>query len=124
MFRQIVDLKFLCHKIRIIIDPNGGIWFSLDDVCRVLDVEDQVQSGDEIKGGNLVLISVCDHDERYVMVVADEALVYYLSHLSGAECVESFVKWISEYVLPTLRGKGWYDLEQDSLSQFEQKKFT
>lgn len=103
----IVPFEFEDRPVRIV-DRDGLPWFSLNDVCAVLEIanpRDAAARLDEDEKGVVITDTLGGRQEATVI---DESGLYKLILRSRKAGAKRFSKWVTRDVLPSIRRTGTY----------------
>ena len=109
--QQILSLQsFLNDQVRILGTVNEP-WFVATDVAKVLGITNSsdmtLALDDDDLGVGLTETSV---GKRTVVIISESGLYQY-AFKSRKHKARLFAKWVTREVLPSLRRKGYYELE-------------
>lgn len=115
--QQLQQFNFNNSQVRTI-DINGETWFFASDVCNILEINNVSQA-----------LTRLDSDEKNTIIlnegignpnksIVNESGLYSLVLSSRKKEANSFRKWITSVVLPTIRKTGRF--EATDLTEFEQ----
>lgn len=96
-------------SIRTAIDEKARIVFSLSDACKILDIKNSRDAKTRLKPDGLSLIKV-EEGKKASTFITEENLYRLIFQSRKAEAV-MFMDWIVEEVLPSLRVKGYYSMD-------------
>lgn len=109
--KEIMELGFENHQVRIIVDSDGRPWFIAKDVCEALGIEWQGSKTLQVippawKGVG----KFPTHGGNQDLVTINEPAVYKLGFRSRKPEADRFSTWVAGEVLPSIRKKGYYAL--------------
>ncbi|EAJ7530254.1 hypothetical protein A0X68_07980 [Campylobacter jejuni] len=105
-------------QVRVIKDDNNEPLFCLSDVCKILEltnpsmVKDAILREFEIPKLNLGVIE-STNNRRLEASFIDEPQLYYVMNNSRSKNAKHFRHWVNKEVLPSIRKKGYYSINQD-----------
>ena len=124
---QVGDKKFEIFnyqnlgQVRTIVDQSGATWFSLPDVCGVLDIkshwnvvsriEDPYLHTTEIGVQTGVFPDGSPIMQNVNMNFVNESGLYQAIGHSRKPEAKRFMRWVLEEVIPSIRQKGYYTLQ-------------
>lgn len=123
-----LDLGYIVYdkkKIGIIIDNDDDLWFNGQDVLKSLKYRDLKKSlprmVDESERKYLKDINHDDHIPGIssISIYLSEAGLYTLIIKSQLPAALEFKKWITHYVLPSIRKYGYYRISKDCDSKIK-----
>ena len=95
--------------VRTAIDDKGRITFSLIDSCKILDIKNSRDAKTRLKPDGLSLIKVEEGKKAHTFITEEN--LYRLIFQSRKEEATRFMDWVVEEVLPSLRVKGYYSMD-------------
>ena len=100
---------------------NGEPWFVAADVCRALEIGNPTQAltrlDDDEKGNTLISNEGNRGNPNFTII--NESGLYALVLSSRKPEAKAFKRWITHEVIPSIRKRGGYILNQDKLSNEE-----
>ena len=113
---KIIPFSFEETAVRVV-DGEGGPWFVLADVCKVLEHSNPSQAASRLDDDEkMTLTSNEGHSGQrggaQFFTVVNESGLYNLIFSSRKESAQRFRKWVTAEVLPTIRKTGQYKLSE------------
>ena len=96
-------------SVRTAIDDKARIVFSLNDSCKILDIKNSRDAKRRLKPDGLSLIKVEEGKKAHTFITEEN--LYRLIFQSRKEEAVKFMDWVVEEVLPSLRVKGYYSMD-------------
>jgi prophage antirepressor-like protein len=119
-----ITLSFNKDSIRVI-GTHDNPYFVVNDICKILGIKNVSQAMGTIPNKWRDICKTYDISGReQEMLVISEAGLYKLIMRSNKPIAEKFQEWVCEEVLPSIRKKGQYVLEEYKKQLDEQKKIT
>lgn len=104
----IVPFQFGDQPVRIS-DRDGQPWFSLADICRVLEISNVGNAAARLDDDEKDVIPLTDSIGRSQdATIISESGMYRLVVRSRKESARRFTKWVTSDVLPSIRRTGSY----------------
>ena len=94
-------------KIRTVM-KDGEPWFVLADVCRALEISNSRMVAGRLDRDELMSVKLTSGGQRREMTVINESGLYAVIIRSDKPQAQSFRKWLTSEVLPTIRRTGGY----------------
>lgn len=91
-----------------VITRDGSPWFTLADVCRVLEIGNSRQAATRLDDDERGVIITDTLGGAQEMTVINESGLYSLILTSRKEAAKRFKKWVTSEVLPAIRRDGGY----------------
>lgn len=96
-----------CGQIRTVM-KDGEPWFVLADVCRALEISNSRMVAGRLDSDELMSVKLTSGGQRREMTVINESGLYAVIIRSDKPQAQSFRKWLTSEVLPTIRRTGGY----------------
>ena len=107
-------------SVRVQLDQNGNPWFCLNDICNVLGLSTITKVAERLNPDGLSLIQVIDRLNRpQEMTFVDEGNLYMAIGRSRKPEAKNFMDWVFREVLPSIREKGYYSMNNSNVSQLD-----
>lgn len=90
------------------ITKDGEPWFVLADVCRALEIRNSRMVADRLDRDELMSVKLTSGGQRREMTVINESGLYAVIIRSDKPQAQSFRKWLTSEVIPTIRRTGGY----------------
>lgn len=103
----ITPFQFGDQPVRII-DRGGQPWFSLNDVCAVLEIANPRDAAARLDDDEKGVVTTDTLGGRQEATVIDESGLYKLTLRSRKAAAKRFTKWVTREVLPSIRSTGGY----------------
>lgn len=103
----ITPFSFCDHPVRVI-DRNGQTWFSLNDVCGVLQIANPRDAAARLDDDEKDVVIIDTLGGRQESTVIDESGMYKLVLRSRKASAKQFAKFVTAEVLPSIRRTGSY----------------
>jgi prophage antirepressor-like protein len=103
----IVPFEFDDHPVRVL-QRDGAHWFSLNDVCAVLDIANPRDAATRLDDDEKDVVITDTLGGRQEATVIDESGLYKLALRSRKAAAKRFTKWVTREVLPSIRQTGSY----------------
>lgn len=103
----ITPFQFGEQPVRII-DRGGQPWFSLNDVCAVLEIANPRDAAARLDDDEKGVVTTDTLGGRQEATVIDESGLYKLTLRSRKAAAKRFTKWVTREVLPSIRATGGY----------------
>lgn len=87
---------------------DGEPWFVLADVCRALEISNSRMVAGRLDSDELMSVKLTSGGQRREMTVINESGLYAVIIRSDKPQAQSFRKWLTSEVLPTIRRTGGY----------------
>lgn len=87
---------------------DGEPWFVLTDVCRALEISNSRMVAGRLDSDELMSVKLTSGGQRREMTVMNESGLYAVIIRSDKPQAQSFRKWLTSEVLPTIRRTGGY----------------
>lgn len=107
---DIVPYDFEAQQVRVI-DQDGQPWFSLADVCAVLDIVNVGGAAarlDDDEKGSIRIADRTSSGGNPNQTIINESGLFKLILRSRKVSAKRFTKWVTSEVLPTIRRTGGY----------------
>lgn len=109
-------LNYNQSEIRMIMQ-DGGPWWVLADVCRVLELKQPHRVATRLDDDERTFLTVVDSAGKHQeMIAVNEPGLYSVILRSSKPEAKAFKRWITHEVLPTIRRTGAY-AQQDAATQ-------
>ncbi len=112
---EIVPFSYEGNAVRTIMDDSNEPWWVAKDVCEVLGikwVKDAVGGLDEDERDTIPITD--SMDRKQMTSIINEPGLYTLVLKSRKPEAKKFKRWVTHEVLPTIRKKGAYALQEMS----------
>lgn len=103
----IVPFQFEEQPVRVI-ERDGLPWFSLNDVCAVLEIANPRDAAGRLDDDEKGVVITDTLGGRQESTVIDESGLYKLTLRSRKAGAKRFTKWLTREVLPSIRRTGSY----------------
>ncbi len=114
-------VKIFNDKPVRIFEINKEPYFSVLDVCRVLDIKNSRDATYKLDKDDVAITDVIDSMGRnQKLTIINEGALYELIFKSRKESSRQFKKWVTHEVLPAIRKTGKYAIP-DKLSKLSTK---
>lgn len=114
---QVFDFKN--NEVRTL-NNNDEVWFSLSDVCKILDIKNPSDAKSRLKKDGVATTEVIDRLGRTQNATfINEPNLYKVIFQSRKEEAEKFQDWVYEDVLPQIRKTGKYEEPKSPLEMLE-----
>ena len=114
---QVFDFKN--NEVRTL-NNNEEVWFSLSDVCKILDIKNPSDAKSRLKKDGVATTEVIDRLGRTQNATfINEPNLYKVIFQSRKEEAEKFQDWVYEDVLPQIRKTGKYEEPKSPLEMLE-----
>lgn len=90
------------------ITKDGEPWFVLADVCRALEIRNSRMVAGRLDRDELMSVKLTSGGQRREMTVINESGLYAVIIRSDKPQAQSFRKWLTSEVIPTIRRTGGY----------------
>ncbi|MFR7868039.1 phage antirepressor [Ruminococcus bicirculans (ex Wegman et al. 2014)] len=90
------------------ITKDGEPWFVLADVCRALEIRNSRMVAGRLDRDELMSVKLTSGGQRREMTVINESGFYAVIIRSDKPQAQSFRKWLTSEVIPTIRRTGGY----------------
>lgn len=100
------------------IEIEGEIWFVAADVCKALDLENVTKALYSLDDDEKLTLPLVRSGQRRVVNIINESGLYALTLKSKKEKAKKFRKWITKQVIPSIRKKGSYSINRETVSNF------
>ncbi len=90
------------------ITKDGEPWFVLADVCRALEIRNSRMVASRLDRDELMSVKLTSGGQRREMTVINESGLYAVIIRSDKPQAQSFRKWLTSEVIPTIRRTGGY----------------
>lgn len=90
------------------ITKDGEPWFVLADVCRALEIRNSRMVAGRLDRDELMSVKLTSGGQRREMTVINESGLYAVIIRSDKPRAQSFRKWLTSEVIPTIRRTGGY----------------
>lgn len=110
----IVPFQFEERPLRVI-ERDGQPWFSLNDVCAVLEIANPRDAATRLDDDERDVVITDTLGGRQEATVIDESGLYKLTLRSRKAGAKRFTKWLTREVLPSIRRTGSYGAPAPSL---------
>jgi len=108
-------IKFKNHNIKLIVDNNEIYWFNAKDIAKALnykDTKDAIRQHVDIDDKSYFYKIDIDGVKQHPQTVfITESGMYSLIFGSKMKDAKEFKKWVTKYVLPSIRIHGYYKLK-------------
>jgi prophage antirepressor-like protein len=120
---DLIDLKMVYNNNEIrILGTTDDPWFVAKDICEILEIKDismaLIKLSEKYKGTKVIGTPGGKQDMRII----NESGLYKLIMRSNKPIAEKFQEWVCEEVLPSIRRKGEYKIEEIKQKLEEQSK--
>lgn len=95
------------------ITKDGEPWFVLADVCRALEIRNSRMVAGRLDKDELMSVKLTSGGQRREMTVINESGLYAVIIRSDKPQAQSFRKWLTSEVIPTIRRTGGYVANED-----------
>lgn len=95
------------------ITKDGEPWFVLADVCRALEIRNSRMVAGRLDRDELMSVKLTSGGQRREMTVINESGLYAVIIRSDKPQAQSFRKWLTSEVIPTIRRTGGYVSNED-----------
>jgi prophage antirepressor-like protein len=120
---QLVPFQFENTAIRVIQNENREPWWSLQDVCKALTLENPTVVASRLRPHETTILSFSENGIPHRLLLVNESGLYRIIMRSNKPEAERFQDWVFEEVLPQIRKTGHYgtDLfpEEKAVRQLE-----
>lgn len=114
---QVFDFKN--NEVRTL-NNNEEVWFSLSDVCKILDIKNPSDAKSRLKKDGVATTEVIDRLGRTQNATfINEPNLYKVIFQSRKEEAEKFQDWVYEDVLPQIRKTGKYEEPKSPMEMLE-----
>ena len=114
---QVFDFKN--NEVRTL-NNNDEVWFSLSDVCKILDIKNPSDAKSRLKKDGVATTEVIDRLGRTQNATfINEPNLYKVIFQSRKEEAEKFQGWVYEDVLPQIRKTGKYEEPKSPMEMLE-----
>lgn len=114
---QVFDFKN--NEVRTL-NNNEEVWFSLSDVCKILDIKNPSDAKSRLKKDGVATTEVIDRLGRTQNATfINEPNLYKVIFQSRKEEAEKFQGWVYEDVLPQIRKTGKYEEPKSPMEMLE-----
>jgi len=123
LLHRFVDSRGLEIRVR---GTHDEPWFCLKDLCDALGITNHRHKGRLLRNDQKLGVSECTSGQSRQMTFVSEAGLYRIifscktSNVLGTAAY-SFVNWVTEQVLPSIRKNGIYELKQEIKSLKEER---
>lgn len=90
------------------ITKDGEAWFVIADVCRALEIRNSRMVAGRLDRDELMSVKLTSGGQRREMTVINESGLYAVIIRSDKPQAQSFRKWLTFEVIPTIRRTGGY----------------
>ena len=90
------------------ITKDGEPWFVIADVCRALEIRNSRMVAGRLDRDELMSVKLTSGGQRREMTVINESGLYAVIIRSDKPQAQSFRKWLTSEVIPTIRRTGGY----------------
>jgi len=102
--------SFKDKNVRIF-DIKGDPYFSVFDVCKVLEMSNSRMATSRLDPDDVTITDVIDSMGRpQKLTIINEGALYQLIFRSRKEEAKEFKKWVTHHVLPSIRKTGSYSI--------------
>lgn len=122
---NLTSYTFHSNKIRTLTVENGEIIFCLADVCKTLDLGQGNKTANQIKEefgctelNSAHLVDALGRDQEATFIT--EPQLYFVMMRSRAKVAHEFRQWIVNKVLPEIRRRGSYSVNEQQEKPKEQ----
>ena len=109
---SVIPFEFHGSEVRTLVGEDGGIWFVLSDVCRVLEIGNPSDAAKRLDEEEVTLDTIEGSNRRSNVI--NESGMYSLVLTSRKESAKRFKKWVTSEVLPTIRRTGTYTRDENA----------
>lgn len=95
------------------ITKDGEPWFVLADACRALEIRNSRMVAGRLDKDELMSVKLTSGGQRREMTVINESGLYAVIIRSDKPQAQSFRKWLTSEVIPTIRRTGGYVANED-----------
>lgn len=88
------------------ITKDGEPWFVIADVCRALEIRNSRMVAGRLDRDELMSVKLTSGGQRREMTVINESGLYAVIIRSDKPQAQSFRKWLTSEVIPTIRRTG------------------
>jgi prophage antirepressor-like protein len=123
-----IILKYSNTRLIVIFDENKKPWFNAVHISKILkyskprDVVRKLVDNEYIKSLKNLVLDYTQYNKTHPKTLfINESGVYALLLRSKKKTAKKFYKWVIEKVLPSIREKGYYELEKkykDQINEF------
>jgi len=122
------DFELFRHEnlgsVRTLVDETGMAWFVAKDVCDILDIRnsrDALTRLDEDEKANVGIADISSNGTNQTrnFNIVNESGMYSLVLTSRKPQAKEFKKWLTSYVIPSIRQHGGYVYGQERLTKEE-----
>lgn len=108
---------FKGNKVRILMDKTDQPWFVAKDVCEVLGIRNHNDAVNRLDEDGVGIADLTDSLGRIQRAkTVNESGLYELIFQSRVGEAQSFKRWVTHEVLPSIRRHGGYMAGQDSMT--------
>ena len=117
--------NFQNHEVRTELDENNNAWFSVVDVCKILDITQPDKVAIRLDKDDRITITVgvktgvrkdgSDAIQKIKTNFVNESGLYQIIFQSRKPAAKQFKKWITSEVIPSIRKTGKYEIEPKPL---------
>ena len=100
------------NKVRVVSDTHDKPMFISSDVCKILELTNITHALSSIPDKWKGIVSMGTAGGKQDMIAINEAGLYKLIMKSKKAVAEKFQEWVCEDVLPSIRKKGEYVIEE------------
>ena len=116
---QLQVFYFKNNEVRTL-NNNEEVWFSLSDVCKILDIKNPSDAKSRLKKDGVATTEVIDRLGRTQNATfINEPNLYKVIFQSRKEEAEKFQDWVYEDVLPQIRKTGKYEEPKSPMEMLE-----
>ena len=90
------------------ITKDGEPWFVIADVCRALEIRNSRMVAGRLDRDELMSVKLTSGGQRREMTIINESGLYAVIIRSDKPQAQSFRKWLTSEVIPTIRRTGGY----------------
>ena len=117
--KQLQVFDFKNNEVRTL-NNNNEVWFSLSDVCKILDIKNPSDAKSRLKKDGVATTEVIDRLGRTQNATfINEPNLYKVIFQSRKEEAEKFQDWVYEDVLPQIRKTGKYEEPKSPMEMLE-----
>ena len=106
-------------SVRVQVDEQGNPWFCLNDVLSILQISNITDVSKRLNSKGLDSIEVLTNGGPQNMTFVDEGNLYMAIGRSRKPEAQNFIDWVFREVLPSIRKKGYYSMNNSNVSQLD-----
>ena len=113
---NLIVKQFQNKNVRIF-DKKGNPYFSIYDVCKVLDISNSRDATSRLDKDDVGITDTIDSmGRKQKLTIINEGALYQIIFRSRKEEAKAFKKWVTHEVIPSIRKTGKYSIP-DSLKK-------